>query len=158
MVLHTATLISAELFDYYTNPYILLRCLKLISSTNRRIRLIWVVNRGRRPISEQTRALIIELKTLNPTWGGQRISDELKKISIAVSKRTVLKILREEGLSFPPPHRNLKWSEFLQNHNFMIGIDFTCIFSLFGKQLFILVGDITKSCGSAGGRLLIRLS
>ena len=28
---------------------------------------------------------IIEMKTLNPTWGGQRISDELKKIADAAS-------------------------------------------------------------------------
>ena len=101
--------------------------------------MIWFRKRGRKPLSDELRSLIIELKTLNHSWGGQRISDELKKIGIFVSKRTVLKVLSEEGLNSPPPHRNLKWSEYFQNHNFIIGIDFTSVFSLWGKQFFVLV-------------------
>ena len=39
----------------------------------------------------------------------------------------------------PPPHHGLSWHEFLRNHNFMIGIDFTCVFDLLGRQYFIFV-------------------
>ncbi len=135
----TAGVIFREIFRYYFNPYIIIRILQLVSALSRRIRQVWLTRRGRKPLSEESRALIIELKTLNPSWGGQRISDELKKVGIYVSKKTVLKVFREEGLSSPPPHHNLKWKEVIQNHAFVIGIDFTCVISLFGKQFFILV-------------------
>jgi putative transposase len=104
------------------------------------MRIIWASHsRGRKPLDLKLRTLIIEMKSLNPRWGAQRISDELKKIGMFVSKPTILKVLREEGLIFHPPHRRLKWSEFLKNHNFIIGIDFTTVFDLFARQYFILV-------------------
>jgi len=87
-----------ELVQYFTNPFPFIRVLRIFLSTNRRIRIIWVRRPGRKPLSEEIRNLIIELKSLNRGWGGQRISDELKKVGIFVSKKTILKILREEGL------------------------------------------------------------
>ena len=128
-----------ELFEYFTNPFSFIRVLRVFLRTNRRIRLIWVRRPGRKPLSEEIWKLIIELKSLNRGWGGQRISDELKKIGIRVSKKTVLKILREEGLINPPPHGGLGWDEFIRNHCFGIGIDFTCVFDLIGRQYFIFV-------------------
>ena len=135
----TLRIICWELLDYFTNPFPFIRILQLLLSMNRRIRTIWVRRPGRKPLSEEIRNLIIELKSLNPSWGGQRISDELKKVGIKASKKTVLKVLREEGLLTPPPHHGLSWQAFLKNHNFMIGIDFTCVFDLFGRQYFIFV-------------------
>ena len=128
-----------ELLEYFTNPFPFIRVLKVLLSVNRGIRIIWVRRAGRKPLSEEIRKLIIELKSLNRGWGGQRISDELKKIGIDVSKKTVLKILREEGLIIPPPHGGLGWDEFIKNHSLGIGIDFTCVFDLLGRQYFIFV-------------------
>ena len=139
LLMGTVIAISRELIQYYLSPYALLRIMELLPGLNRRIRQVWVTKRGRKPLSDETRTLIIELKTLNPRWGGQRISDELKKVGIYVSKKTVLKVLREEGLGALPPHHGLRWSEVLKNQGFVIGIDFTCVISLFGKQFFIFV-------------------
>ena len=48
--------------------------------------------------SQEVVNLILELKTLNPTWGAQRIVDELSKIGKKVSKQTVLNYLEIYGL------------------------------------------------------------
>jgi len=113
---------------------------KTFSRITRKLRIIWTPNRrGRKPTSEEIRSLIIELKISNPSWGGGKIRDELKKIGITICKETILNILREEGLIIPPPHGGLSWDEFLNNHKFRIGIDFTCLMDLFGRQLFIFV-------------------
>ena len=90
-------------------------------------------------MSEDIIKLILELKQLNPTWGGQRISDELKKIGHQVSKKTVLKYLEIHGLNSPTPRWYPSWSEFLKSHKFKFGIDFTSIISLMGHQLYIFV-------------------
>ena len=46
------------------------------------MKIIWTPKRGRKPLDEKIIQLIIELKKLNPTWGAQKISDELSKIRI----------------------------------------------------------------------------
>jgi len=129
-----------ELYCYFTGRYPFLIILTACSKASYRMRIIWVSRgRGRKPLDMKLRALIVEMRSLNPKWGAQRISDELKKIGMCVSKPTVLKVLREEGLIFNPPHGRLKWGEFLRNHNFLIGIDFTTIFDVFARQYFIFV-------------------
>jgi len=85
----------SELYCYYAGPYPFLIILGAGSKAAYRIRIIWVSRgRGRKPLDSKLRALIIEMKSLNPRWGSQRISDELKKIGLLVSKPTVLKVLR----------------------------------------------------------------
>ena len=114
--------------------------LKKISLANRKIRItLFPRTKGRNPLNQATIELIIELKKLNPSWGAQRISDELKKIGHIVSKPTVLKYLEIYGINTPPPHKGLTWSEFINNHKFKIGIDFTSVISFWGHQLFIFV-------------------
>jgi len=131
--------ILGEILAYLTNPYLGLVVLREVSKVNRELKILWIRRRGRKPLDPQLRALIIEMKRLNIRWGAQRISDELRKIGLSVSKRTVLKIFRKEGLIIPPPHRNMKWGHFLKNHDLCIGIDFTCVLDLFGSQYFIFV-------------------
>lgn len=130
----------AEIYLYYTSPYPLLLFMKKFSLANRKIKITFFPSKkGRPPIDQEIIDLILELKKLNPTWGAQRIVDELKKVGRKVSKATVLKYLEIYGLSTPPPHNGLTWEEFLANHKFKIGIDFTSKISLWGDQLFILV-------------------
>ncbi|MDB9787124.1 integrase core domain-containing protein [Bacteriovoracaceae bacterium] len=83
--------------------------------------------------------IIVRLKELNPKWGAQRISDELKKSGHRVSKPTVLKYLQIYCGGNPPKGSGLSWNQFLENHKFKIGFDFTSMIDLFGRQLFILV-------------------
>jgi len=107
---------------------------------NRKLRIIWTPkSSGRKPLDQEAINIIIELKTLNPKWGAQKISDELNKVGYFACKKTVLKYLEINGLSSPTIRSGPSWSEFLNNHKFKIGIDFTSLISLMGHQLFIFV-------------------
>jgi hypothetical protein len=88
-----------DLWNYYSNPFPLLLILGTIRRFKRRIKIFWksVKAKGRPPVHENIVDLIIDLKRCNWLWGAQRISDELKLMGIRVSKKTVLKILRESG-------------------------------------------------------------
>ena len=90
-------------------------------------------------MDQTTIHLILEMKKLNPTWGAQKISDELAKIGYKPCKKTVLKYLEFYGLNNHPPQQGLSWKEFINNHKFKIGIDFTSLISLMGRQFYILV-------------------
>ena len=106
----------SEIPDYYTSPYPFYILLNKFSLANRKIKTtIFPNRRGRPTTSVETIDLIVKLKTLNPTWGAQRISDELAKVGFKVSKPTVLKYLEIHGLNIPPPNKGLKWAEFIAN-------------------------------------------
>ncbi len=131
---------TGQIYLYYTSAYPIFMLLKAFSLANRNIRVnIFPKTTGRPPLDQETIDLIIKLKKLNPTWGAQRISDELKKIGHKVSKPTVLKYLEFFGFHTPPSQKGLNWNEFLSNHNFKIGIDFTSLIDIWGNQLFIFV-------------------
>src|SRR5271170_1193906 len=70
---------------------------------------------GRPPIPQQIQALIRRMANENPSWGEERIANELLlKLGIHVSARTVRKYLPRR----PPgrPRGNLRWSTFLRLH------------------------------------------
>src|SRR5882724_8279420 len=70
---------------------------------------------GRPPIPVQLQALIRRIANENPSWGEERIANELLlKIGIRVSPRTVNKYLprRPRGR----PRGDLRWSTFLRLH------------------------------------------
>ena len=129
-----------EIYLYYSSPWPIHTLLKKMALANRKIRIIWTNHSvGRRPLDQDTINLILKLKKLNPTWGGQKISDELAKIGYRVCKRTVLKYLEIHGLNNPSLRMGPTWTEFINNHKFKIGIDFTSLISLMGHQLYIFV-------------------
>jgi putative transposase len=76
-----------------------------------------VVNRpGRRPTPADIRALILRIARENG-FGYARILGELKKLGIGkVSRSTVVKILKEEGLDPGPKRGEGTWDEFLKRH------------------------------------------
>ena len=129
-----------QVYIYYTAPSILQFFLKQLSLANRALRILWAPpSPGRKPLDQDTIDLILEMKRLNPTWGGQKISDELKKIGYRACSVTVLKYLEIYGLHDPPMGKISSWKEFLSNHKFKISIDFTSVISMMGYQLFIFV-------------------
>jgi hypothetical protein len=78
------------------------------------------------------------MKRSNTQWGAKRISDELKLMGIQVSKKTVLKIRRENGfeppkLRFAPPTWRSALDSFTRNR----AIDFSTVFDRNGLQVFI---------------------
>jgi len=106
----------------------------------RRLKIIWCSKKpkGRPPIHENIIDLIIDMKRCNVIWGSQRISDELNLMGIHVSKKTVLKILRENGFVLPrtrfaPP----SWKSVLDSFCRYWAMDFTTVFDSKGIQIFI---------------------
>ena len=79
---------------------------------------------GRPPISAELRCLIRRMAAENPTWGEERIADELwLKLQIRLSPRTVGKYVKR--LLRPAGGKDQRWSTFLQNHaHQMVACDF----------------------------------
>jgi hypothetical protein len=68
----------------------------------------------------EVRRLIERMVAANPLWRAPRIHGELKMLGIAISERTVSRILRQ--LCRPP---NQTWKTFLRNHvGQMVSTDF----------------------------------
>jgi hypothetical protein len=71
----------------------------------------------------------------NPLWRAPRIHGELEMLGIAISERTVSRILRR--LRRPP---NQTWRTFLHNHvGQMVSIDFFTVPTITMKVLFVFV-------------------
>jgi len=76
----------------------------------------WKSRPGRPPIPVDLRRLIITMARANPTWGEERIADELfLKLGLAVSPRTVGRYVRNRR---PPGGRQptQRWATFVRNH------------------------------------------
>ena len=91
--------------------------------------------KGRPPITKAMKLLIKKLKIVNYLWGCIRIQDELKKISIDISRETIRKVIqdfRKSGDIKP----NYSWSKFLKSHwQSLFACDFFTI-DIFGFKRF----------------------
>lgn len=79
------------------------------------------------------------MKRSNWDWGELTISNELKAMGINVCKKTVTKILRDNGLlpprtRFTPP----TWSATYNAVSRRLAMDFPYIFDSYGRQLFVM--------------------
>jgi hypothetical protein len=76
----------------------------------------WKSRSGRPPIPLDLRRLIVSMAQANPTWGEERIANELRvKLGLTVSPRTVGRYLR----TLRPPRgrrRSQRWATFVRNH------------------------------------------
>jgi len=91
--------------------------------------------RGRPATPLQIRQLIERMVTANPLWRAPRIHGELKMLGIAISERTVCRILRR--LPRPPSQT---WKTFLHNHlNQMVSVDFFSVPTVPLKVLFVFI-------------------
>lgn len=83
-------------------------------------RLLWKrksQGRTRQPrIAPETIALIKEMAVENRLWGSPRIRDELRKLGIKISKRTVQRYMRQARRGLPPEQKTQTWATFLANH------------------------------------------
>jgi putative transposase len=96
-------------------------------------------SRGRPPLPKNLRELIREMDRDNPTWGEERIADELLlKLSIRVSPRTVRKYLDMNR----PRRRSTsqRWSTFVRNHaKTIIACDFLISVTASFRVLYVFV-------------------
>jgi transposase InsO family protein len=104
-------------------------------------RLFWSLKfrPGRPTIPRQVQALIRRMGSENPTWGEERIANELLlKLGIQVSPRTVRKYLPRH----PPgrPRGDLRWSTFLRLHaQGIIACDFLVVVTATFRLLYVFV-------------------
>ena len=94
--------------------------------------------RGRPPLPKNLRTLILEMHRDNPTWGEERIANELSlKLGIRVSPRTVRKHLGGK------PDRgagNQRWSTFMRNHaKAIVACDFFVSVTASFRVLYVFV-------------------
>lgn len=98
----------------------------------RLVALIWTFRRrnvGRLSISQEVRALILELARNDSNWGDRSIRDRLSNLGHQLSRATVASVLREHGIEPAPKRRKgMSWSTFLKAHwPQLAAIDFTTV-------------------------------
>src|SRR5258706_9861866 len=92
-------------------------------------------NPGRPSTAAVIRSLIDKMGAANPLWGAPRIHGELVKLGIAVSERTVSRLLRRRRRP-----SSQTWRTFLTNHvATLVSMDFFTVPTLTGRVLFVLV-------------------
>src|SRR5215471_16194379 len=95
---------------------------------------------GRPRIPKDLGRLIREMAAENPTWGEERIANELKlKLTIRVSPRTVGKYLRQDS-PVRTPHPKQRWLTFVHNHSkVMVACDFFVEITGTFRTLYVFV-------------------
>jgi putative transposase len=95
--------------------------------------------RGRPALPKNIRELVRQMARENPTWGEERIANELSlKLGIRVSSRTVGKYL--EG-GQPLGSSGQRWSTFIRNHaNALVACDFFVSVTASFRILYVFVG------------------
>jgi putative transposase len=68
---------------------------------------------GRKPLSEESRELVVRMVAENPTWGAPRIHGELLQLGFDISERTVSRWINRAPKS---PASARRWLSFLRNH------------------------------------------
>jgi putative transposase len=90
---------------------------------------------GRPRTNAAIRTLVMKIAAANPLWGAPRLHGELGKLGIAVSERTVSRLVRRPRR---PPSQT--WRTFLTNHVAALGsIDFFTVRTVTGRILFVFV-------------------
>ena len=92
--------------------------------------------RGRPAVASKIRQLILQMVTANPLWRAPRIHGELKMLGIAISERTVSRLLRT--FRQPPPSQT--WKTFLRNHlGQIVSVDFFTVPTIRLRVLFVFL-------------------
>jgi hypothetical protein len=99
----------------------------------------WKSRPGRPRIPAELRALIRVMAQDNPSWGEERIANELLlKLGIRISPRTVRKYLPKRPRG--QPRGDQRWSTFVRNHAAAIlACDFCVVVTATFRLLYVLV-------------------
>jgi putative transposase len=91
--------------------------------------------RGRPAVPQEVRRLVLQMAAANPVWRAPRIHGELQMLGIAVSERTVSRVLRTAPR---PPSQT--WKTFLKNHlDEIVSADFFTVPTVRLRVLFVFV-------------------
>jgi putative transposase len=102
----------------------------------------WKSEAGRRPIPAALQHLIRKMAGENPSWGEERIANELLlKLGLRVSPRTIRKYMPKLPAAPPGgPRGDQRWAVFLRNHaRFIIACDFCVIVTAAFRVLYVFV-------------------
>src|SRR5215813_2298828 len=134
-------LLLAQLFDW-KKALVNVRPETLIGWHRQAFRLFWhwKSRGGRPPLPKDIRRLIVEMASNNPTWGQERVADELSlKLGILVSPRTVKKYWPSLD-SGPRYVSGQRWTTFVRNHaNAIIACDFATVVTARFRILYVFV-------------------
>jgi putative transposase len=102
----------------------------------------WKSRQGRPPIPADLQALIRQMARENPTWGEERISNELRlKLGLRVSPRTVRKYMPKRQP--PGPGKRVssqRWATFVRNHaQAIVACDFCLVVTATFRLLYVFV-------------------
>lgn len=102
----------------------------------------WKSRSGRRPIPFDLQCLIRRVARDNPSWGEERIANELLlKLGLRVSPRTVRKYLPKLPAGLPDrPRGDQRWATFLRNHaRSIVACDFFVAVTARFRFLYVFV-------------------
>jgi putative transposase len=102
----------------------------------------WTSRPGRPRIPADLQALIRRLARENPSWGQERIANELLlKLGLRVSPRTVRKYLPRSHDCRPKPGvSSQRWRTFLRNHaQVIVACDFCVVVTVTFRLLYVFV-------------------
>jgi len=130
-----------DLYLYYSSPFPILLIFGALRRIRRRLKCLWMPKgRGRPAIPENIVDLILDMKRSNLLWGSKRIRDELLYLGICLHKRTIQRILKENGFTMPPmKFSSPTWKSLLSTSKITWAMDFTCIIDIKSFQIFVLV-------------------
>jgi putative transposase len=135
-------LLLSKLFDW-KSALINVKPDTLIGWQRKAFQLFWRwKSRGGRPrLPRNIQQLIVAMATDNPTWGQERVADELSlKLGILVSPRTVKKYW-PGGLSAGPRRvSSQRWRTFVRNHaSALVACDFATAVTATFRRLYVLI-------------------
>jgi transposase InsO family protein len=102
----------------------------------------WKSKPGRPAIPKDVHALIRRMALENPTWGQERIANELLlKLGLKVSPRTVRKYMPDHGVGGPGKRsQSQRWSTFVRNHaKGIIACDFCVVVTATFRVLYVFM-------------------
>ncbi len=102
----------------------------------------WKSKPGRSALPKDVRALIRRMALENPTWGQERIANELLlKLGLQVSPRTVRKYMPSHCVGGPVKHgQSQRWSTFIRNHaKGIVACDFCVTVTATFRMLYVFV-------------------
>jgi putative transposase len=102
----------------------------------------WKSEAGRRPIPLELQHLIRKMARDNPSWGEERIANELLlKLGLRVSPRTIRKYMPRLPAAPPGgPRGDQRWATFLKNHaRVIIACDFCVAVTATFRILYVFV-------------------
>ena len=134
----------ARLFDW-KNALIVVKPETLVRWHRKGFRLFWRWKsrpKGRPPLPEELKKLIVEMALSNVTWGEERIAHELLvKLGLRVAPRTVRKYMPgRDDSDRGVPHSSQRWSTFVRNHaKATLAADFLTVVTARFQFLYVFV-------------------